>query len=81
MFPVGNYGFVIWPDGFTLADDLLLLEGVLHYGLGSWESIKGYMGRPSGEPLELIARHFFAIYGKDDIYLTHNKVYNYDCGI
>ena len=58
---------VAWPDGFTIQDDLLLLEGIELLGIGSWDLIKSYMKRSSGEPIEVIIRHWAAVYGKGGI--------------
>ena len=42
-YPRADFDFVIWQDGFTLHDDLTLIEGIEVCGFGSWENIKSYM--------------------------------------
>lgn len=46
MYVRTDYDFVIWPDGFTLHDDILLLEVIEIHGIGSWKEIQDYMHRP-----------------------------------
>ncbi|CAL5991095.1 Conserved_hypothetical protein [Hexamita inflata] len=63
MFPIVHYNTPIWDDGFTLIDDLLLLEAILVSGFGSWDQIKTYMKRPATEPVENLVKHYFVVYG------------------
>ncbi|CAL6084623.1 Conserved_hypothetical protein [Hexamita inflata] len=62
-----DFDFVIWPDGFTLHDDLTLLEAIEALGFGNWERVKTYMMRPESEPIELLIRHYFYVYGTDGL--------------
>lgn len=58
---------MIWPDGFTLHDDLTLLEGIEACGFGNWSDLKYYMSRPKDEPVNVLVRHWFAVYGKNGV--------------
>ena len=58
---------MIWPDGFTLHDDLTLLEAIEALGFGNWDAIKVYMLRPEDEPVEVLVKHYFYIYGENGL--------------
>ncbi|KAH0570338.1 hypothetical protein SS50377_28314 [Spironucleus salmonicida] len=64
MYERREYDQVCWPDGMTVQDDLLLLEGIELHGFGSWDLIHAFMKRPEQEPLEIIAKHHAIVFGE-----------------
>lgn len=67
MYPRTAFNMVAWPDGWTISDDLGLLEAIEINGIGSWEAIHRFMHRPAHEPLETIIRHFNYIFSDTGI--------------
>lgn len=71
MYPRTAFNMVAWPDGWTISDDLGLLEAIEINGIGSWEAIHRFMHRPAHEPLETIIRHFNYIFADNGIMGAH----------
>lgn len=71
MYPRAAFNMVAWPDGWTISDDLSLLEAIEINGVGSWEAIRRFMHRPANEPLETIIRHFNYIFSDTGIMGGH----------
>lgn len=71
MYPRTTFSMIAWPDGWTISDDLNLLEAIEINGVGSWESIHRFMHRPADEPLETIIRHFNYVFSDTGIMGAH----------
>lgn len=62
MYPWCNYSVVGWADGWSVSDDLNLLEAIECHGFGSWYLIHKYMQRPVTEACEVLVRHYNAVF-------------------
>ncbi|TNJ27559.1 hypothetical protein GMRT_10863 [Giardia muris] len=71
MYPRVLFSAPAWPDGWSLADDLALLEAIEMLGMGSWEAIKKFLRRPAAEPVETLILHFNVLFADDGILGRH----------
>ena len=53
---------------------MTLLEAIEYFGFGSWQRIKEYLVRPKGEPVEVLIKHYYCVYGENGWLSKTNQV-------
>lgn len=64
MYPFAPYAWQLFSNGFSLQDTLLLIQGVLYYGLHSWDKIRELVDKPYSD--EQLCCHFMALFNQND---------------